>query len=115
LVAYSRVLAYRRWESKQIKHIVVGTERSLTPCPAMDLAAEMANRYGAELDIIRVLLPGQPPGTEAGQADAMRASQVAEKLRQLPARLAGPRGTRAGDRGRRSGHGHCPRCRENRR
>jgi len=84
--------AYRRWEVEQIKHIVVGTERSLAPCPALDLAAEMANRYGAELDVIRVLLPGQPPGTEAGQADAMRASQEAEKLRQLVAGLAGPRG-----------------------
>ncbi|HZD67523.1 MAG TPA: AarF/UbiB family protein [Actinomycetes bacterium] len=83
---------YRRWEVRQIRHIAVGTERSLIPCPAVDLAAEMANRYGAELDIIQVLLPGQPPGTEAGQADAMRASQAAEKLRQLAAGLAGPRG-----------------------
>ena len=79
-------------EVRQIRHIAVGTERSEMPCPAMDLAAELANRYGAELHLIRVLLPGHPSGTEAGQAEATRASQAAEELRQVAAGLAGPRG-----------------------
>lgn len=52
----------------------------------------MANRYGAELYVVQVLLPGHPPGTEAGAAEAMRASGAAEELRQIAAGLAGPRG-----------------------
>jgi predicted unusual protein kinase regulating ubiquinone biosynthesis (AarF/ABC1/UbiB family)/nucleotide-binding universal stress UspA family protein len=77
---------------RQIKQIAVGTDRSLTATPAVDLAAEIASRYGAELLLIQVLLPGDPPGTEAGQAEAMRASQAAEELRQIAVGLAGSRG-----------------------
>lgn len=72
--------------------IAVGTDRSLTATPAVEFAAAMADRYGAELYVIQVLLPGHPPATEAGQAEAMRASQAAGELRQLAAGLAGPRG-----------------------
>jgi ubiquinone biosynthesis protein len=77
---------------RQIRHIAVGTDRSQTATPAVELAAEMANRYGAELYVIQVLLPGEPPGTEAGQAEAMRASRAGEELRQVAGGLAGPRG-----------------------
>lgn len=52
----------------------------------------MAKRYGAVVDLIQVLLPGEPPGTEAGQAEATRVSRAAEELRQIAAGLAGPRG-----------------------
>ena len=83
---------YGQWEVRQIKQIAVGTDRSLTATPAVDLAAEIASRYGAELLLIQVLLPGDPPGTEAGQAEAMRASQAAEELRQIAVGLAGSRG-----------------------
>jgi ubiquinone biosynthesis protein len=76
----------------QIRHIAVGTDRSRTATPAVEVAAEMANRYCAELHVIQVLLPGHPPGTEAGQAETTRASQAAEELRQIAAGLAGPRG-----------------------
>ncbi len=62
------------------------------PCPAIDLAAEIANQNGAELYIIRVLLPGRPSGTEDGQAEATRASQATEELRHVAAELVGPRG-----------------------
>jgi ubiquinone biosynthesis protein len=79
-------------EVRQIRHITVGTDRSQTATPALELAAEMANRYGAELHVIQVLLPGEPPGTEAGQAEAMRASLAAGELRRLAAGLAGLRG-----------------------
>jgi ubiquinone biosynthesis protein len=63
------------------------------PCPAMDLAAEIAKQNGAELHIVRVLVPGRPSGTEDGQgAEATRASQAADELRKVAAELAGPRG-----------------------
>jgi predicted unusual protein kinase regulating ubiquinone biosynthesis (AarF/ABC1/UbiB family)/nucleotide-binding universal stress UspA family protein len=85
-------LVYRQWDVRQIRHIAVGTDRSRTAIPAVELAAEMANRYGAELYIIQVLLPGHPPGTEAGEAEATRADRAAGELRQVAAGLAGPRG-----------------------
>lgn len=74
-------------EVRQIRHIAVGIERSEIPCPAIDLAAEMANQYGAELHLIQVLLPGRPPGTEISPACAAAADRVAADLR---ARLASP-------------------------
>jgi ubiquinone biosynthesis protein len=77
---------------RQIRHIAVGTDRSQTAIPAVELAAELADRYGAELYVIQVLLPGEPPETEAGQAEAMRADRAAGELRQVAAGLAGPRG-----------------------
>jgi ubiquinone biosynthesis protein len=83
---------YGQWEVRQIKQIAVGTDRSLTATPAVDVAAEIASRYGAELLLIQILLPGDPPRTEAGQAEAMRASQAAEELRQVAVGLAGSRG-----------------------
>ena len=82
----------RRQEVRQIRRIAVGTDRSETATRAVNLAAEVANRYGAELDLIQVLPPGDPPGTEAGQAEAMRVVSAAEELRQVAVRLVGPRG-----------------------
>ncbi len=86
------VLVHRQGKVRQIRHVAVGTDRSRTATPAVELAAELANRYGAELYVIQVLLPGHPPETEAGQAEAMRASRAAGELRQVAGRLAGPRG-----------------------
>jgi ubiquinone biosynthesis protein len=88
----SRILGVPTEEVRPVKHIAAGTDRSRTATPAVDLAAEIANRYGAELDVIQVLLPGEPPGTETGQAEAMRVSRAAEELRRIAAGLAGPRG-----------------------
>jgi ubiquinone biosynthesis protein len=86
------LLVYRQWEVRQIRHIAVGTDRSQTATPAVELAAEMANRSGAELYVIQVLLPGESPETGAGRAETVRASRMGEELRQLADRLAGPRG-----------------------
>lgn len=76
----------------QIRHIAVGTDRSGTATSAVELAAELASRYGAELHVIQVLLPEHLPETEAGQAEAMRASRAVGELRQTVGKLAGPRG-----------------------
>jgi predicted unusual protein kinase regulating ubiquinone biosynthesis (AarF/ABC1/UbiB family)/nucleotide-binding universal stress UspA family protein len=77
---------------RQIKRIAVATDRSPTATRAVDWAAEMAGRYGADLHIIQVLLPDHPAATEAGQAEATRASYAAEELKQIAAELAGARG-----------------------
>src|ERR671930_2578427 len=52
----------------------------------------MANRYDAELHLVQVLLPQNPPGTEAGQAEATRAHFAEEELKVEADRLAGSRG-----------------------
>src|SRR5437588_4095717 len=52
----------------------------------------MAERYGAELHIVQVLVPEHQAGTEAGQAEATRASYAGEELKRYAAELAGPRG-----------------------
>jgi ubiquinone biosynthesis protein len=77
---------------QQIKRIIVATDRSETATRAVDWAAEMADRYGAELHVVQVLVPEQEAGTEAGQAEATRASFAAEELKHYVAELAGPRG-----------------------
>src|SRR6266581_6715628 len=52
----------------------------------------MAARFDAELLLLQVLVPQSPPGTEAGAAEATRASFAATELQQLAQSLAGPRG-----------------------
>ena len=52
----------------------------------------MAERYGAELHIVQVLVPEHQAGTEAGQAEATRASYTGEELKRYAAELAGTRG-----------------------
>src|SRR5438552_2085637 len=52
----------------------------------------MADRYGAELHVVLVLVPQHEAGTEAGQAEATRASYAGEELKRYVAELAGQRG-----------------------
>jgi ubiquinone biosynthesis protein len=75
-----------------VRRIMVATDRSESAGRAVDWAADMANRFGAELVLLQVLVPEQAPGTEAGAAEATRASYVAQDLAQLAESLAGPRG-----------------------
>src|SRR5437764_13888666 len=77
----------------QIKRIVVATDRSQTATRAVDWAAEMAERYGAELHIVQVVVPESEAGTEAGPAEATRASFAGEELKRYAQEVAGPRGT----------------------
>src|SRR5205823_3972502 len=75
-----------------IKRIIVATDRSETATRAVDWAADMADRYGAELHVVQVLVPQHEAGTEAGQAEATRASFAGEELKRYVAELAGQRG-----------------------
>ena len=76
-----------------MQRVAVATDRSETAQRAEDWAAAMAERYGADLLVIQVLLPQNEPGTEAGQAEATRASFAAAELTQRAEELAGTRGT----------------------
>jgi predicted unusual protein kinase regulating ubiquinone biosynthesis (AarF/ABC1/UbiB family)/nucleotide-binding universal stress UspA family protein len=75
-----------------VKRIMVATDRSESAGRAVDWAADMAGRFGAELVLLQVLVPEHVPGTEAGAAEATRASYAAQDLAALAESLAGPRG-----------------------
>jgi ubiquinone biosynthesis protein len=75
-----------------MKKIMVATDRSQSATRAVDWAADMAERFGAELHLLQVLVPEQRPGTEAGAAEATRASFAASELTKVAEQLAGPRG-----------------------
>jgi ubiquinone biosynthesis protein len=75
-----------------LKKIMVATDRSTSATRAVDWAADMADRFGAELHLLQVLVPEQRPGTEAGAAEATRASFAAAELTKVAEQLAGARG-----------------------
>jgi ubiquinone biosynthesis protein len=75
-----------------VKKIMVATDRSPSAGRAVDWAADMADRFGAELHLLQVLVPENAPGTEAGAAEATRASFAAQELNEIARNIAGPRG-----------------------
>ena len=75
-----------------VNRILVATDRSESASRAVDWAADMAERFGAELHLLQVLLPETQPGTEAGAAEATRTGYAQEQLKKLAQDLAGPRG-----------------------
>jgi ubiquinone biosynthesis protein len=70
----------------------VATDRSESADYAVGWAVELASRYEAELHLLQVIVPQSPPSTEAGAAEATRASYAAEDLKRLATELAGDRG-----------------------
>src|SRR4051812_26014270 len=74
-----------------VRRVMVGTDRSETAERAVRWAAAMAELYGAELHVVQVVIPQNPPGTEAGAAESTRASFAAEGLNGYVRRLAGDR------------------------
>ena len=69
-----------------MKRILVATDRSDTSTRAVEWAAEMADRYSAELVVVRVVAPEHVAGGDAGTASA------AAELSELAERHAGARG-----------------------
>ena len=65
----------------EVRRILVATDRSASADLAVEWAAEMASRYGAELLVLRVL---GPDGPAVGSAEA--------DLREHAAQVAGERG-----------------------
>jgi ubiquinone biosynthesis protein len=76
-----------------IGRVAVATDRSVTADRAVRWAASLAGRYGAEFVAIQVIVPENPPGTEAGAAEATRASFAAKELESFAHELAGDRGS----------------------
>ena len=71
---------------------MVATDQSHSATRAVDWAADMAGRFGAELHLLQVLVPEQQAGTEAGAAEATRATFAAAELGKFAQQIAGPRG-----------------------
>lgn len=75
-----------------VRRVMVATDRSKSADFAVSWAAEMAERYAAELLLLQVIVPENPAGTQAGAAEATRASYAAEDLKRFAEELAGERG-----------------------
>ena len=75
-----------------ISRVMVGTDRSETAERAVAWAAAFADRYGADLHIVQVILSSDPGTTERGAAEATRARAAADDLQLHANRVAGERG-----------------------
>src|SRR5262245_14154100 len=75
-----------------VTRVMVGTDRSETAGRAVGWAASFADRFGAELHVVQVIVPVHPADTEFGAADATRARAAAEDLHVYATGLAGSRG-----------------------
>jgi ubiquinone biosynthesis protein len=75
-----------------VSRVMVGTDRSETAARAVEWAAAFADRFGAELHVVQVIVPQHPADTEHGAAEATRARSAADELRTYTTQLAGERG-----------------------
>jgi len=75
-----------------IRRVMVGTDRSKTADQAVLWAARFAERYGADLFVVQVILPQHPSTTEFGAAEHTRAAAATDDLTNVVRRLAGGRG-----------------------
>lgn len=79
-------------ENVAVKRVMVGTDRSETAEQAVQWAAGFAERYGAELFVVQVVVPQNPASTEFGAAERTRAAAASEELASHVRQLAGERG-----------------------
>jgi len=75
-----------------IARVMVGTDRSQTAERAVQWAADFAQRFGAELHIVQVVIPTHPTDTEHGAAEITRARGAADELQLYATSVAGERG-----------------------
>ncbi|HET7869794.1 MAG TPA: AarF/UbiB family protein [Actinomycetota bacterium] len=72
--------------------VMVATDRSETADRAVGWAATLADRYGAELYVVQVVVPANPAATQYGAAEASQAGAAADELQRYAMGLAGERG-----------------------
>ena len=75
-----------------VRRVMVGTDRSETASRAVAWAASFAERFGADLHVVQVIVPAHPGATEYGAAEATRAQSAADDLQHYTTQLAGARG-----------------------
>jgi predicted unusual protein kinase regulating ubiquinone biosynthesis (AarF/ABC1/UbiB family)/nucleotide-binding universal stress UspA family protein len=71
---------------------MVATDRSETADNAVRWAASFAERCAAELCLVQVVVPQEPPSTAQGAAERARAETARGELAEMATRLAGRRG-----------------------
>jgi len=74
------------------RRVMVATDRSETADHAVQWAASFAERCGAELWLVQVVVPRDPPSTAHGAAELARAETARGELAEYARRLAGARG-----------------------
>jgi len=74
------------------RRVMVGTDRSETAEQAVRWAAAFADRFGADLHVIQVIVPEHPADAKYGELDRKRAAATAEDLLQHVRSIAGDRG-----------------------
>ena len=79
-------------ETPTVGRVMVGTDRSETAARAVQWAASFAERYGAELHVVQVVIPLHPADTEHGAAEVTRARSAADELQVYATGIAGARG-----------------------
>jgi predicted unusual protein kinase regulating ubiquinone biosynthesis (AarF/ABC1/UbiB family)/nucleotide-binding universal stress UspA family protein len=79
-------------ERNAIRRVMVGTDRSKTADQAVHWAAGFADRYGAELFVVQVVVPQYPSVTESGEAEQTRAAAANNDLAHFARQIAGERG-----------------------
>jgi len=72
------------------RRVMVGTDRSEAAERAVRWAADFAQRYGAALHVVQVIVPHHPADTDPGAAE--RTQAVADDLVRHARRIAGDRG-----------------------
>src|SRR5438093_113895 len=79
-------------EAPAVGRVMVATDRSETADRAVGWAATLADRYGAELYVVQVVVPANPAVTEYGAAEATQAGAASDELQRFAMGLAGERG-----------------------
>ncbi len=75
-----------------VNRILVATDRSTTATRAVDWAAQMADRYQAELLLLQVIVPDTEGEPQTGAVESQAAVQATRGLEELAVQLAGARG-----------------------
>jgi len=75
-----------------IHRVLVGTDRSETAERAVAWAASFAERFGADLHVVQVIVPQNPATTEYGAAERTRAQAAQDALGVYVQNVAGERG-----------------------
>jgi ubiquinone biosynthesis protein len=78
--------------TQRVGRVMVGTDRSETAERAVRWAAAFAERYGAELHVVQVVVPVHRADTEHGAAEVTRARSAADELQVYATGIAGARG-----------------------
>lgn len=76
-------------QGNALRRVMVGTDRSKTAGHAVQWAAAFADRYGAELYVVQIIVPEHPATTEFGVAEKTKSAAAHEDLVRVVRPLAG--------------------------